>query len=189
MIKLSGSEKKSHTGPARVFDCEEDAFKAVQARKIKKGDVIIIRYEGPKGGPGMREMLAVTGAIVGQGLGADVALITDGRFSGATYGFMVGHVAPEAANGGPIAFVKNGDEVTIDAEKRVINVKADLRKRMKGWKPPKPNYTWGVLAKYAATVSSASEGAVTIPIGLVNGGTNGHQDVLGKRRQAQSARR
>jgi dihydroxy-acid dehydratase len=189
VIKLSGSEKKSHTGPARVFDREEDAFKAVQERKIKAGDVIIIRYEGPKGGPGMREMLQVTGAIVGQGLGADVALITDGRFSGATYGFMVGHVAPEAANGGPIAFVKDGDIVTIDAEKRVINVKADLKKRMKGWQPPKPNYTWGVLAKYAATVSSASEGAVTVPIGLVNGGTNGHQDVLGKRRKAQSARR
>jgi dihydroxy-acid dehydratase len=189
VIKLSGSEKKSHTGPARVFDCEEDAFKAVQARKIKAGDVVIIRYEGPKGGPGMREMLQVTGAIVGQGISKDVALITDGRFSGATYGFMVGHVAPEAANGGPIAFVKDGDIVTIDAEKRVINVKADLRKRMKGWKPPKPNYTWGVLAKYAATVSSASEGAVTIPIGLVNGGTNGHQDVLGKGRKAQSARR
>src|SRR5262245_31993848 len=140
VIKLSGSEKKSHTGPARVFDCEEDAFKAVQARKIVKGDVVIIRYEGPKGGPGMREMLQVTGAIVGQGLGADVALITDGRFSGATYGFMVGHVAPEAANGGPIAFVKDGDVVTIDAVKRVINVKADLKKRMKGWQPPKPSY-------------------------------------------------
>jgi dihydroxy-acid dehydratase len=189
VIKLSGSEKKAHTGPARVFDREEDAFQAVQARKIKAGDVIIIRYEGPKGGPGMREMLQVTGAIVGQGLGADVALITDGRFSGATYGFMVGHVAPEAATGGPIAFVKDGDLVTIDAEKRVINVKADLRKRMKGWQPPKPNYTWGVLAKYAATVSSASEGAVTIPVGLVNGGTNGHQDVLGKRRKTQGARR
>jgi len=189
VIKLSGSEKKTHTGPARVFDCEEDAFAAVQARKIKKGDVVIIRYEGPKGGPGMREMLQVTGAIVGQGLGADVALITDGRFSGATYGFMVGHVAPEAANGGPIAFVKDGDIVTIDAVKRRIDVKADLKKRMKGWKPPKPNYTWGVLAKYAATVSSASEGAVTIPIGLVNGGSNGHQDVLGKGRKAQSARR
>jgi dihydroxy-acid dehydratase len=137
----------------------------------------------------MREMLQVTGAIVGQGLSADVALITDGRFSGATYGFMVGHVAPEAANGGPIAFVKDGDVVTIDAVKRVINVKADLKKRMKGWKPPKPNYTWGVLAKYAATVSSASEGAVTIPIGLVNGGSNGHQDVLGKGRKAKVARR
>lgn len=169
VIKLSGSEKKTHTGPARVFDREEDAFAAVQARKIKAGDVVIIRYEGPKGGPGMREMLQVSGAIVGQGLGADVALITDGRFSGATYGFMIGHVAPEAAMGGPIAFVRNGDEVTIDAVKRRIDVKADLKKRMKNWKPPKPNYTWGVLAKYAATVTSASEGAVTIPIGLTNG--------------------
>jgi dihydroxy-acid dehydratase len=166
VIKLSGSEKKRHTGPARVFNREEDAFAAVQARKIKPGDVVIIRYEGPKGGPGMREMLQVSGAIVGQGLGADVALITDGRFSGATYGFMIGHVAPEAASGGPIAFVRNGDEVTIDAAKRRIDVKADLKKRAKNWKPPKPNYTWGVLAKYAATVSSASEGAVTIPVGL-----------------------
>jgi dihydroxy-acid dehydratase len=189
VIKLSGSEKKTHTGPARVFDREEDAFKAVQARKIRKGDVVVIRYEGPKGGPGMREMLQVTGAIVGQGLGADVALVTDGRFSGATYGFMVGHVAPEAANGGPIAFVKNGDVITIDAAKRRIDVKADLKKRMKGWKPPKPNYTWGVLAKYAATVASASEGAVTIPVGLVNGGRNGHEAVLGKGRKAQGARR
>ena len=189
VIKMSGSEKKSHTGPARVFDREEDAFAAVQARKIKAGDVVVIRYEGPKGGPGMREMLQVTGAIVGQGLGADVALITDGRFSGATYGFMVGHIAPEAANGGPIAFVRDGDVITIDARKRRIDVKADLKKRMKGWKPPKPNYTWGVLAKYAATVTSASEGAVTIPVGLVNGGSNGHKAVLGKGRKAQVARR
>ncbi len=190
VIKLSGSEKKTHTGPARVFDREEEAFAAVQGRTIKPGDVVIIRYEGPKGGPGMREMLQVTGAIVGQGLGADVALITDGRFSGATYGFMVGHVAPEAANGGPIAFVKDGDLVTIDAVKRRIDVKADLKKRMKGWTPPKPNYTWGVLAKYAATVASASEGAVTIPVGLTNGGAgHGHQAVLGKRRKAQGARR
>jgi dihydroxy-acid dehydratase len=189
VIKLSGSEKKTHTGPARVFDREEDAFKAVQARKIRKGDVVVIRYEGPKGGPGMREMLQVTGAIVGQGLGADVALITDGRFSGATYGFMVGHVAPEAANGGPIAFVRDGDVITIDAAKRRIDVKADLKKRMKGWKPPKPNYAWGVLAKYAATVASASEGAVTIPVGLLNGGRNGHEAVLGKGRKAQGARR
>jgi dihydroxy-acid dehydratase len=171
VIKLSGSEKKAHTGPARVFNREEDAFAAVQARKIKPGDVIIIRYEGPKGGPGMREMLQVSGALVGQGLGADVALITDGRFSGATYGFMIGHVAPEAAVGGPIAFVQNGDEVTIDAAKRRIDVKADLNKRKKAWKPPKPNYTWGALAKYAATVSSASEGAVTIPIGLTTNGS------------------
>ena len=115
-------------------------------------------------------MLAVTGAIQGQGLGKDVALITDGRFSGATHGFMVGHVAPEAANGGPLAFVQNGDEVTIDVPSRKIAVKADLKKRARGWKPPAPKYTWGVLAKYAATVASASEGAVTIPVGLLNGG-------------------
>ncbi|HEX7901438.1 MAG TPA: dihydroxy-acid dehydratase [Planctomycetota bacterium] len=171
VIKVSGSTKDRHVGPARVFDSEEAAFKATQARKIKAGDVVIIRYEGPKGGPGMREMLAVTGALQGQGLGKDVALITDGRFSGATHGFMVAHVAPEAANGGPIAFVKNGDEVTIDVPSRKITVKADLKKRVKGWKPPAPRYTWGVLAKYAATVASASEGAVTIPVGLIpNGG-------------------
>ena len=171
VIKVSGSTKDRHVGPARVFDSEEAAFKATQARKIKAGDVVIIRYEGPKGGPGMREMLAVTGALQGQGLGKDVALITDGRFSGATHGFMVAHVAPEAANGGPIAFVKNGDEVTIDVPSRKITVKADLKKRAKGWKPPAPRYTWGVLAKYAATVASASEGAVTIPVGLIpNGG-------------------
>jgi dihydroxy-acid dehydratase len=170
VIKVSGSTKDRHVGPARVFDSEEAAFKATQARKIKAGDVVIIRYEGPKGGPGMREMLAVTGALQGQGLGKDVALITDGRFSGATHGFMVAHVAPEAANGGPIAFVKNGDEVTIDVPSRKITVKADLKKRVKGWKPPAPRYTWGVLAKYAATVASASEGAVTIPVGLLNGG-------------------
>ena len=174
VIKVSGQTKDKHVGPARVFDTEELAFKAVQARKIKAGDVIIIRYEGPKGGPGMREMLAVTAAIQGQGLGKDVALITDGRFSGATHGFMVGHVAPEAANGGPIAMVEDGDEVTIDVKKRVLSVAANLKKRAKGWKAPKPRYTWGVLAKYAATVASASEGAVTIPVGLLNGGKNGH---------------
>jgi dihydroxy-acid dehydratase len=182
VIKLSGSEKKVHTGPARVFEREEDAFAAVQARKIKPGDVVIIRYEGPKGGPGMREMLQVSGAIVGQGLGADVALITDGRFSGATYGFMIGHVAPEAAVGGPIAFVRDGDEVTIDAGKRRLDVNADLEKRKRGWKPPQPNYTWGVLAKYAATVTSASEGAVTIPIGLVSNGAEKSPKTAGKAR-------
>jgi dihydroxy-acid dehydratase len=170
VIKVSGQIKDRHVGPARVFDNEELAFKAVQARKIKAGDVVIIRYEGPKGGPGMREMLAVTAAIQRQGLGKDVALITDGRFSGATHGFMVGHVAPEAAKGGPIAFVKNGDVVTIDVPKRTLAVDANLKARAKGWKPPAPKYTWGVLAKYAATVASASEGAVTIPVGLLNGG-------------------
>jgi dihydroxy-acid dehydratase len=174
VIKVSGQSKDRHVGPARVFDTEEAAFKAVQARKIKAGDVVIIRYEGPKGGPGMREMLAVTAAIQGQGLGKDVALVTDGRFSGATHGFMIAHVAPEAANGGPIALVENGDVVTIDVKKRELSVDANLKKRAKGWKAPKPRYTWGVMAKYAATVASASEGAVTIPVGLLNGGKNGH---------------
>jgi dihydroxy-acid dehydratase len=122
----------------------------------------------------MREMLQVTGALVGQGLGKDVALVTDGRFSGATHGFMVGHVAPEAAVGGAIALVRDGDEVTIDVERRRLDVKADLEARRKGWVPPAPRYRWGVLAKYAATVASASEGAVTLPVGLLDGGTNGH---------------
>jgi dihydroxy-acid dehydratase len=174
VIKLSGHEKRVHTGPARVFDGEEAAFRAVQARAIRPGDVVVIRYEGPRGGPGMREMLQVTGALVGQGLGKDVALVTDGRFSGATHGFMVGHVAPEAAVGGPIALVRDGDEVTIDVERRRLDVKADLEARRKGWTPPAPRYRWGVLAKYAATVASASEGAVTLPVGLLDGGTNGH---------------
>jgi dihydroxy-acid dehydratase len=174
VIKVSGHSKDRHVGPARVFDTEEAAFKAVQARKIKAGDVVIIRYEGPKGGPGMREMLAVTAAIQGQGLGKDVALVTDGRFSGATHGFMIAHVAPEAANGGPIALVEDGDVVTIDVKKRDLSVAANLKKRAKGWKAPKPRYTWGVMAKYAATVASASEGAVTIPVGLLNGGKHGH---------------
>ncbi len=175
VIKVSGHAKDRHVGPARVFDDEEAAFKAVQARKIKAGDVVIIRYEGPKGGPGMREMLAVTGALQGQGLGKDVALITDGRFSGATHGFMVAHVAPEAVNGGPIAFVEDGDEVTVDVKSREISVKANLKKRAKGWKPPAPRYTWGVLAKYAATVASASEGAVTLPVGLCNNANGGRK--------------
>jgi dihydroxy-acid dehydratase len=187
VIKLSGHEKKQHAGRAKVFDREEDAFAAVQKQKIKAGDVVIIRYEGPRGGPGMREMLQVTGALVGQGLSRDVALITDGRFSGATHGFTIGHVAPEAAVGGPLAFVRDGDEIVIDVEKRRLDVKADLKKRMKGWKPPKPNYTTGVLAKYASVVSSASEGAVTVPVW--NGDGNGHKAVLGKGRKSQGARR
>lgn len=174
VIKLSGHEKRAHTGPARVFDGEEAAFQAVQARAIRPGDVVVIRYEGPRGGPGMREMLQVTGALVGQGMGKDVALVTDGRFSGATHGFMVGHVAPEAAVGGPIALVRDGDEITIDVERRRLDVKADLEARRKGWAPPGPRYRWGVLAKYAATVASASEGAVTLPVGLLDGGMNGH---------------
>jgi dihydroxy-acid dehydratase len=161
VIKLTGPERLKHSGPARVFDSEEAAFDAVQKRAIKAGDVIVIRYEGPKGGPGMREMLAVTGALVGQGLGGSVALITDGRFSGATHGLMVGHVAPEAAAGGPIAFVRDGDTITIDVEARRIDVNADLAQRRNGWQPPAPHYKTGVLAKYAQLVSSASQGAVT----------------------------
>jgi len=131
---------------------------------IKAGDVVVIRYEGPRGGPGMREMLAVTAALVGRGLGDEVALITDGRFSGATRGFMVGHVAPEAALGGPIAFVRDGDEVLIDVERRRVDVGADLESRRRGWSPPPPRYRSGVMAKYARQVSSASHGAVTIDV-------------------------
>jgi len=164
VIKLSGHQRKSHRGPARVFNREEDAFAAIKKGKIKAGDVIVIRYEGPKGGPGMREMLQVTGALVGAGLGDSVALMTDGRFSGATYGFMIGHIAPEAADGGPIAALKNGDMLSIDVKKRRLDVElsaAELKRRLKAWKAPKPRYKTGVLAKYARHVSSASEGAVT----------------------------
>ena len=164
VAKVSGQKKDVHRGPARVFDREEDAFQAVKAGRIKPNDVIVIRYEGPKGGPGMREMLHVTGALQGAGLGDSVALMTDGRFSGATHGFMIGHVAPEALDGGPIAAVKNGDIVTIDIKKRKLDVElssAEIKKRLKAVKPPKPRYTWGVMAKYARLVSSASEGAVT----------------------------
>lgn len=161
VVKLAGHERLLHTGPARVFDSEEAAFEAVQQRKIRPGDVVVIRYEGPKGGPGMREMLAVTGAIVGQGLGDTVALLTDGRFSGATHGLMVGHVAPEAAHGGPIAFVRDGDKITFDVSARRLDLEADIEERRAQWKPPAPRYTTGVMAKYAKLVSSASEGAVT----------------------------
>ncbi len=164
VLKVVGHERLVHRGPARVFDREEDAFAAVKAGKIKAADVLVIRYEGPKGGPGMREMLAVTGALQGAGLGASVALLTDGRFSGATHGFMAGHVAPEAAVGGPIAAVRNGDTIVFDVKRRRLDVElspAELKKRLKAWKAPRPRYTWGVLAKYARLVSSASEGAVT----------------------------
>ena len=161
VVKLAGHERVSHTGPARVFDSEEAAFEAVQENKIHPGDVVVIRYEGPKGGPGMREMLAVTGALVGQGLGESIALITDGRFSGATHGLMVGHVAPEAASGGPIAFLRDGDIVTIDVRARRLDTQANLAQRRNGWTPPAPRYTSGVMSKYAKLVSSASEGAVT----------------------------
>jgi dihydroxy-acid dehydratase len=164
VLKVVGHDRLSHRGPARVFDREEDAFLAVKRGKIKPSDVIVIRYEGPKGGPGMREMLAVTGALQGAGLGASVALLTDGRFSGATHGFMAGHVAPEAAVGGPLAAVRDGDMIVFDVKRRRLDVElaaAEIKRRLRGWKPPKPHYTWGVLAKYARLVGSASEGAVT----------------------------
>ena len=164
VAKVSGQKKDVHRGPARVFDREEDAFAAVKAGKIKANDVVVIRYEGPKGGPGMREMLHVTGAIQGAGLGETVALMTDGRFSGATHGFMIGHVAPEALDGGPIAALRNGDTIVVDIKKRKLDVEiipAEMKKRLKAVRPPKPRYTWGVMAKYARLVSSASEGAVT----------------------------
>ena len=164
VAKISGKEGESFTGKARVFDSEDDAQKAILDGKIVAGDVVVIRYEGPKGGPGMREMLGPTSAIMGRGLGKDVALITDGRFSGGTHGFVVGHITPEAFNGGPIALLKDGDQITIDASKSVVEADvsdAELKKRAKDWEKPSPRYTRGVLAKYASTVSSASEGAVT----------------------------
>ena len=161
VAKLAGHGALQFSGPARVFESEEDCFAVVEKNGIEKGDVIIIRNEGPAGGPGMREMLAVTAALVGQGLIDDVALITDGRFSGASYGFVIGHVAPEAAHGGPIAFIEDGDIISIDVESREINVAADLGSRAVGWTPPKPNYPSGAYAKYAALVGSASKGALT----------------------------
>jgi dihydroxy-acid dehydratase len=164
VLKVVGHKRTSHRGPARVFDCEEDAFAAVQQKKIKAGDVVVIRYEGPHGGPGMREMLAVSAAIVGQGISDQVALITDGRFSGATYGFTVGHIAPEASRGGAIAVVRDGDTISMDLTKRRIDVELsdeEIKKRLAQWRPPKPLYETGALAKYAKLVSSASEGAVT----------------------------
>jgi dihydroxy-acid dehydratase len=164
VAKISGQKRDFHRGPARVFEREEDSFAAVKAGKIKPNDVIVIRWEGPKGGPGMREMLHVTGALQGAGLGDTVALMTDGRFSGATHGFMIGHIAPEAAEGGPIAALRSGDIIVIDIKKRKLDVElsaAEIKKRLKAVKRPKPRYTWGVLAKYARLVGSASDGAVT----------------------------
>ena len=166
VAKISGHERLEQRGPARVFESEEDAMTAVTSKKIKAGDVVVIRNEGPKGGPGMREMLSVTGAIVGEGLGESVALLTDGRFSGATHGLMAGHVSPEAALGGPIAAVRDGDMVRFDVSRRLLEVEISdevLRQRMKEWKPPQPRYTTGVFAKYAALVASASQGAITKP--------------------------
>jgi dihydroxy-acid dehydratase len=164
VIKTAGVKKLQHRGPARIFDSEEQCMAAVQAQQINKGDSVIIRYEGPKGGPGMREMLGVTAAIVGQGLGYDVCLMTDGRFSGATRGLMIGHIGPEAFVGGPIALLRDGDMIAVDAEKGTINVELsekDLVKRKSRWKPPKPRYANGALAKYAKLVGPARFGAVT----------------------------
>jgi dihydroxy-acid dehydratase len=161
VLKLAGHGRTHHEGPARVFDSEEQAFAAVQSDRIKAGDVLVIRNEGPAGGPGMREMLAVTAALVGRGLGNDVALITDGRFSGATHGFMVGHIAPEAARGGPIALLQEGDRISIDVASRELNTDADLAARRKAWNVPEPRESRGVLAKYARLVGSSSKGAVT----------------------------
>ena len=164
VIKVAGHQERVYRGPARVFDQEPAAFRAVQNGEIRPGDIVIIRYEGPKGGPGMQEMLAVTGAIIGQGLGEEVALITDGRFSGASHGPMVGHVAPEAATGGPIALLREGDEITLDIPARQLNVRLseeEMTDRRAAWQPLPPNYVTGALAKYAKLASSAAEGAVT----------------------------
>jgi dihydroxy-acid dehydratase len=166
VAKISGHERLSHHGPARVFDSEEEAMSAVTGKRLKAGDVVVIRNEGPRGGPGMREMLGVTAAIVGEGLGESVALLTDGRFSGATRGLMIGHVSPEAALGGPIAAVHEGDMIRIDVNQRVLEMKisdAEIQRRMSTWKAPKPRFATGVFGKYAALVHSASEGAITRP--------------------------
>jgi len=170
VVKIAGHERLYHRGPARVFDREEDAMSAMTHGRIQEGDVVVIRYEGPRGGPGMREMLGVTGAIVGAGLGETVALLTDGRFSGATRGLMVGHVSPEAALGGPIAALQEGDIITFDINARRLDVElsdTEIAGRMSNWVEPVPHYMSGVFAKYAALVSSASEGAITQPPGLV----------------------
>jgi dihydroxy-acid dehydratase len=166
VIKLAGHERRQFSGPARVFDSEPECFAAVREQRIGPGDVVVLRYEGPVGGPGMQEMLSVTGALVGEGLGESVALLTDGRFSGGTRGLMIGHVAPEAALGGPIALVEEGDTVTIDVDRRALDLEVDaatLSERKARWRAPEPRYRSGVLAKYAALVSSASLGAVTTP--------------------------
>ena len=167
VVKIAGMKLTKFVGKAKVFETEENAFRAISKNRIVEGDVLVIRYEGPKGGPGMREMLAVTAALVGQGLGDKVSMVTDGRFSGATRGFMIGHVSPEAMVGGPISLVKDGDLIDIDVKKGLIDLlisKAEFKRREKKWKPIKPHYKSGVLAKYASLVNSASEGAITRPI-------------------------
>jgi dihydroxy-acid dehydratase len=164
VVKLAGHERRHHRGPARVFDSETACYDAVRARRVKPGDVVVIRYEGPVGGPGMQEMLSVTAALVGEGLGESVALITDGRFSGGTHGLMIGHVAPEAALGGPIGLIREGDTIVIDVDRKAVDIEIDrdeLDRRRLEWTAPAPRYRGGVMAKYAALVSSASEGAVT----------------------------
>ncbi|MDW3630001.1 MAG: dihydroxy-acid dehydratase [Nitrososphaeraceae archaeon] len=167
VVKIAGIKSTKFVGKAKVFETEENAFRAISKNRIVEGDVVVIRYEGPKGGPGMREMLAVTAALVGQGLGEKVSMVTDGRFSGATRGFMIGHVSPEAMVGGPISLVKDGDLIDIDVKKGIIDLlisKAEFKRREKKWKPIKPHYKTGVLAKYASLVNSAAEGAITRPI-------------------------
>ena len=164
VLKLAGAERRQHRGPARVFDSESACFEAVRERRIVAGDVVVIRYEGPVGGPGMQEMLGVTGALVGEGLGESVALLTDGRFSGGTRGLMIGHVTPEAAVGGPIALIEEGDIITVDVDAKALDLEVAedvLAARRARWTPPAPRYTTGGLAKYAALVSPASEGAIT----------------------------
>jgi len=164
VVKVAGTERRSHVGPARVFEREEDCFAALRKKQIQKGDVVVIRNEGPAGGPGMREMLQVTAALVGEGLGEHVALLTDGRFSGATRGLMIGHVAPEAVKGGPIAAIRDGDQVTVDIDNRRLDVDLsveEIDKRIAAYKAPEPLFARGVMAKYAAAVSSASLGAIT----------------------------
>jgi dihydroxy-acid dehydratase len=166
VVKVAGMDQLRFEGIARVFDGEDRAMDEILAGRIRAGDVVVIRYEGPKGGPGMREMLAVTGAMKGAGRGADAALVTDGRFSGGTHGFCVGHVAPEAVDGGPIAFVRDGDRIVIDASARTIDLLVDdatLAARRPEWKLPEPRYTTGVLAKYARLVTGAERGAITEP--------------------------
>jgi dihydroxy-acid dehydratase len=182
VVKMAGHERARHVGPARVFEQEEAAFAAVQAGRIVPGDVVVIRHEGPRGGPGMREMLGVTAALVGQGLGETVALATDGRFSGATRGLMVGHVSPEAAVGGPLAALRDGDVIEIDTDRGKLTVKltaAELRRRLARVRVPKPRYATGVFAKYAALVGSAAHGAVTGPPAL-----SPRPATTGKRRSA-----
>ena len=190
VVKVAGTERRQQTGPARVFESEEDCFRAVKEQQINPGDIVVIRNEGPVGGPGMREMLQVTAAIVGEGLGESVAMVTDGRFSGATRGLMIGHVAPEAARGGPIAAIREGDEITVDIDARRLDVALgdeEIADRIAAYESPSPPFTRGVMAKYAATVSSASQGAVT-----TDGPSSGRRLVapaLGRLRRSQESAR